>query len=655
VKKFVLLVFFIICLSFALQQGSESQAKPEQRIQLQETAARSGKAGVFLHSSKLQKKSSPIGETELRDASTKAIRLIQRSQTDWSKKETCSSCHHQLLPEIPFKLARERGLRLDESAARESTVAAFSFLKDFDGLVQGYDYIDVFFDGLTLVAAQNAGIRPNLSTAASAQFIASRQRPDGSWYTIDGRPPQAHSLFATTAICIKALQDYLPEALRIEKENRVRRARGWLLKAHPQTIEDRVFQLFGLYWTGADLGLRKRLAQQLLAQQQKDGGWSQLQGLASDAYSTGEVLVALQQAAELSTGSSAYQQGLQFLLKTQEADGSWHVNSRLHPPAPVSPPYFETGFPYKHDQFISIMGTSWAAAALLQAIPAQAKGTMQQTAPASIEPDEKSVWAQVALSGSVADLKRLLDGGLKPDTRTAEGTTALMLAARDLEKVKLLIERGADINARAATGFTPLMIASRFTGNVEVVRLLLKKGAQPNAGTGVEVRNDTSALFLAVTAGDVQIVKALLDAGAKLNSPMKLIGRIPITPLFYASVGGDAAMVEELIRRGSNPNEVDGDGISALGWATINNHANVAQVLLAHGAEVNHLDNFAMTPLLYAASIDFGNTTVMEKLMAAGANLKLMNKQGQTAIDLTKNYHYPGKTHLLTKRTIKLH
>src|SRR5206468_3499338 len=100
------------------------------------------------------------------------------------------------------------------------------------------------------------------------------------------------------------------------------------------------------------------------------------------------------------------------------------------------------------------------------------------------------------LAGSAADLKRLLDRGMKPDARTAGGMTPLMLAARDLEKVKLLVERGADVNARAATGITPLMVAARYNGNAEVVRLLLKRGARPNADKGVEVRNDASALFL---------------------------------------------------------------------------------------------------------------------------------------------------------------
>jgi squalene cyclase len=52
--------------------------------------------------------------------------------------------------------------------------------------------------------------------------------------------------------------------------------------------------------------------------------------------------------------------GVQFLLRTQSDDGSWHVASR----ATKFQQYFESGFPYEHDQWISTMGTGWAAAAL---------------------------------------------------------------------------------------------------------------------------------------------------------------------------------------------------------------------------------------------------------------------------------------------------
>ena len=49
-----------------------------------------------------------------------------------------------------------------------------------------------------------------------------------------------------------------------------------------------------------------------------------------------------------------------YLLRTQAPDGSWHVKSR----SIWVQPYFDSGFPYEHDQWISAAGTSWAAMAL---------------------------------------------------------------------------------------------------------------------------------------------------------------------------------------------------------------------------------------------------------------------------------------------------
>jgi ankyrin repeat protein len=57
-----------------------------------------------------------------------------------------------------------------------------------------------------------------------------------------------------------------------------------------------------------------------------------------------------------------------------------------------------------------------------------------------------------------------------------------------------------------------------------------------------------------------------------------------------------------------------------------------------------------MTPLLYAASIDFGDSAVVEKLIAAGADLKAKNKEGLTAVDLARNYNYATLVNLLASK-----
>ena len=82
--------------------------------------------------------------------------------------------------------------------------------------------------------------------------------------------------------------------------------------------------------------------------------------MGSDAYATGEALYALNAAGRMPATDPVYAKGVKYLLNTQAADGSWHVKSR----SIWVQPYFESGFPYGHDQWISAAGTSWATMAL---------------------------------------------------------------------------------------------------------------------------------------------------------------------------------------------------------------------------------------------------------------------------------------------------
>jgi hypothetical protein len=159
-------------------------------------------------------------------------------------------------------------------------------------------------------------------------------------------------------------------ALQLYGENpeaEVLRAQAWLLRSAPETTEDRVMQVLGLAWANAaPIEIRER-AQGLLAEQRPDGGWGQLQNLETDAYATGQALVALQRGARMPASDAAIQRGIAFLLRTQSTDGSWLVRTRSFP----FQPYKESGFPYGKDQWISAAGTSWAAMALSLALPPQ--------------------------------------------------------------------------------------------------------------------------------------------------------------------------------------------------------------------------------------------------------------------------------------------
>ena len=140
---------------------------------------------------------------------------------------------------------------------------------------------------------------------------------------------------------------------------RVARARRWLAESKPIVAYERSFQLLGLTWTGASAADVKRVAADVRKLQRADGGWGQIGELPSDAFATSVALYALQQAG-MPAQDPVTRRAVDYLMRTQQADGSWHVASR----ATKLQPYFQSGFPYDHDQWISAAATGWAVAAL---------------------------------------------------------------------------------------------------------------------------------------------------------------------------------------------------------------------------------------------------------------------------------------------------
>ena len=172
-------------------------------------------------------------------------------------------------------------------------------------------------------------------------------------------------LFAVTPFVARALAAYAPPGLRAEVDGRLARAREFLRASAPADPLAHTLKLLGLVWLKAPPAEIDRQAQQVIALQRADGGWSQLPTMESDAYATGQTLYALQ-ASGLSASASVYRRGVEYLLKTQLEDGTWFVRTRGF----GFQPYFETGFPHGRSQFISAAATAWASMALAHTLPA---------------------------------------------------------------------------------------------------------------------------------------------------------------------------------------------------------------------------------------------------------------------------------------------
>ena len=272
----------------------------------------------------------------------------------------CVACHAQPLTGVAVTLARAIGWT-SLSAAGDSTQALTTLTANAPGLLQlrdGGGLPDTLVYASFFLAA--AGTPPARATDGLVHYLAAKQRPEGNWKgTGATRAPMQDGNFSRTALSIRALTAYATPARAAEYKSRVERAATWLAAQAPVSTEDRVMQLLGLHWAKADAAPLQTRMQQLRALQRGDGGWAQTPHLDSDAYATGQVLYTLRQLG-MPAADPALQRGAAFLLRTQQDDGSWHVKSR----AMKIQPYFESGFPYEHDQWISHAATAWATMAL---------------------------------------------------------------------------------------------------------------------------------------------------------------------------------------------------------------------------------------------------------------------------------------------------
>ena len=171
-----------------------------------------------------------------------------------------------------------------------------------------------------------------------------------------------------------------------------------------------------------------------------------------------------------------------------------------------------------------------------------------------------------------------------------EGMPPLMRAseAGRTDEVRRWLERGAEVNERyPELGLTALMLAS-LRGHVEVVKLLLKAGADPNAAGAITHGNAFTPLTMAVGSRNknrLKVIDTLIAAGAHLNPPLPAD-----TSALDAAIGNnDIGMVRALLRRGSDVNWDDGFGNTPLSTAVFMGDRSAAMVrlLLKAGADPN--------------------------------------------------------------------
>jgi ankyrin repeat protein len=199
-------------------------------------------------------------------------------------------------------------------------------------------------------------------------------------------------------------------------------------------------------------------------------------------------------------------------------------------------------------------------------------------------------------------------------------------AGGHLDIVRLLLEHGADPNL-PEEGIAPLghaLYSAVYNGHYEIAELLLEHGAHPNP----PVESSADAVWIAIRRGDKRMLELLGAHGAEMEIPIRLDGELEYQdlvksgvrlPLHVRAYYGDLAGVRAALE--ADPGVADAE---ALALAAQNGHEQIVRLLLAlrpelarevrvfkpremaellfrHGMDPNHPSWLRKTPLHDAA------------------------------------------------------
>jgi len=132
------------------------------------------------------------------------------------------------------------------------------------------------------------------------------------------------------------------------------------------------------------------------------------------------------------------------------------------------------------------------------------------------------------------------------------------------------------------------------------------------------------------------------------------------TALGQAIAQGREDLVESLLRSGADPNGIPPGGFwSAMHMAVEHKRCSTLAMLVEHGGNVNLKDESGFTPLHLAVDLEADaascrgekpTSDLTALLLSLGADPRLRDNKGRTAIDLAEWYGHEGAVRLLREK-----
>lgn len=304
----------------------------------------------------------------------------------------------------------------------------------------------------------------------------------------------------------------------------------------------------------------------------------------------------------------------------------------------------------------------------------------------SSNPIEQQLFV-AAQKGDLKMVKQLLNSGVNPNVRgvlfSFEKSPLMVATQFNQEKVvRYLVSRGANIHYVDKLGHSVLAFAMG-PAKLDTIKFLIAKGANPHIFTAdpssskhkiklldamllraaelgkialfhytlsqganlhIQLKNGHNALAATAKNGHLELVSFLISKGANLETQEGVQG----TPLIQAAGNGHVEIVKLLIAKGADVNAQTYQNNTAL-ISPNKNSLEISQILVEHGAKIDHKGEYDRTALHIAAGYH-RPLALVDYLLSKGADINVQDHFGITPLHMAiQNRDFELVKHLIKR------
>ncbi|XP_037933778.1 E3 ubiquitin-protein ligase mind-bomb isoform X2 [Teleopsis dalmanni] len=237
-------------------------------------------------------------------------------------------------------------------------------------------------------------------------------------------------------------------------------------------------------------------------------------------------------------------------------------------------------------------------------------------------------------NGHIEVIQVLLRHSVDVEIEDKDGDRAVHHAAFGDEPtvIEILSKAGADLNARNKRRQTALHIAVN-KGHLNVVKTLLGLGCHPS----LQDSEGDTPLHDAISKEHDEMLSLLLKFGADIT----LTNNNGFNALHHAALKGNPSAMKILLTKTNRPwivEEKKDDGYTALHLAALNNHVEIAELLVHMGKANMDRQNVNLQTALHLA-VERQHVQIVKLLVEEGANLNIPDKDGDTPLHEALRHH----------------